>query len=91
MQTEKKVRLRGLLGGHLCEGRAKLMAEHVSRSKFEDFFKEFKEQKVKAGDVSWKDEVSPYEVVAEESDDDDLESELDALDLGSDSERVELE
>lgn len=67
------------------------MAEHVSRSKFEDFFKEFKEQKVKGGDLSWKDEVSPYEVVAEESDDDDLGSEMDALELGSDSERVKFE
>ncbi len=67
------------------------MAEHVSRSKFENFFKEFKEQKVKAGDISWNDEVSPYDVVAEESDDDDLGSVLDALNLSSDSERVELE
>ena len=67
------------------------MTEHVSRSKFENFFKDFKEQKIKVGDVSWKDEVSPYEVVVAESDDDDLGSELDALDLCSDSERVELE
>ncbi len=67
------------------------MAEHVSRSKFEDFFHKFKEQRIKEGDVSWKDEISPYEVVTEESDDDDLGSELDALNLGSDSERVEFE
>jgi hypothetical protein len=67
------------------------MAEHASRSKFEQFFNEYKERKVKEGDVSWKDEVSPYEVVAEESDDDDLGSELDALNLGSDSEREEHE
>lgn len=67
------------------------MAEHVSRSRFEAFFHEFTERKVKEGDVSWKDEVSPYEVVAEESDDDDLGSEMDALNLGSDTERDELE
>lgn len=67
------------------------MTEHVSRSRFEAFFHEFKEQKIKAGDLPWKDEVSPYEVVAEESDGDDLGSELDALDLGSDSEREEHE
>jgi hypothetical protein len=63
------------------------MAEYDSRFQFENFFQEFKEQKVKGGDVSWKDEVSPYEVVAEESDDDDLGSEMKALNLGSDSER----
>jgi MYND finger len=87
---EKLVRCRGLLGGRLHEERAKLMAEHVSRAKFEAFWKEFKEQKIHEGNEAlfeWKDETSPYEVIAEGRDDnDDLGHALDSLALDSDQE-----
>jgi hypothetical protein len=88
LSREKLVRYRGLLGERLFEERAKLMAEHVSRPKFESFWKEFKEQKIHEGNKTlfeWKDEISPYEVIAEGCDDnDDLDHALDSLALDSD-------
>lgn len=43
------------------EERTKLIQEVMSRAKFEEFFAKHKEQMIKAGDVSWTDELSPYE------------------------------
>jgi hypothetical protein len=42
--------LMGLMGAKVCKARAKVMGEHVSRAKFEEFFQAFKEQKVRGGD-----------------------------------------
>ena len=39
------------------EEKIKLMGEHVSQAKFEDFFRGFKDKKVNDGDKSWADEV----------------------------------
>jgi MYND finger len=55
LKQKKVSRLRGLLGGRLCEERGKLMAEHISKTKFETFFKDFK--KVHCGDTSQYNEL----------------------------------
>ncbi|KAE9370875.1 hypothetical protein N431DRAFT_412639 [Stipitochalara longipes BDJ] len=90
---ERFARFKGLGGVRLQEERGKLMDEHVSRAKFEAFWKEFKELKIGGGDASWKDEVLPYEIAASGSsgdgEDDGLEKGLDSLDMGSDSKPVE--
>jgi hypothetical protein len=96
--------LRGLTGVKLREERTKLMAEHVSKAKFEMFFKEFKKQKITGGDASWEDEPSPYDFTATDSDEDErgkaelmkmrvmqvgLDQGLEALGLDSDPDSAE--
>lgn len=39
-------------------GKGKLMAELVSKAKFESFFRGFKDKKVRGGDSSWANEIS---------------------------------
>jgi hypothetical protein len=46
-----------MTGTKLQEEKIKLMGEHVSRAKFEDFFRDFKDKKVNGDDKSWADEV----------------------------------
>ncbi|KAG4432086.1 hypothetical protein IFR05_012440, partial [Cadophora sp. M221] len=40
--------------------KGKLTNELVSKDKFEDFFRNFKDEKVRGGDSSWTAEISPY-------------------------------
>jgi hypothetical protein len=57
---ERHGRLFGLSQAELEVERAKLMKELASKAKFEAAFKIFKEKKIKGGDKSWINEMSPY-------------------------------
>lgn len=52
-------RLKGLSGTKLQQERTEVLGELIKRAKFEIFFAQFKDEKLKAGDVSWADAVSP--------------------------------
>jgi hypothetical protein len=83
--------LKYLKRGKLYAARTRLTAEHVSRTRFEKFFDEFKQEKIGTGDFTWVDEKSPYEVTAEvdfteaesdeESDEDNISETMEALKL----------
>lgn len=52
--------------------REDLMREQICREEFEKFFRGYKETKIKDGDISWKDEKSPYDVTARQNDETDV-------------------
>jgi hypothetical protein len=89
LNMERVARFKGLKDASLQEEKGKLMGEHVSRVKFEEFWKEYKTEKISGGDASWKDKVSPYEVATNgaggDFKHDDLEKGLGSSDLNNNS------
>jgi hypothetical protein len=66
LAIEKQRReLRGKNGGVVAAERTKLIRDLMCRDRFEKFFEDFKDKKVKEGDASWTGEVSPYQNVAQ--------------------------
>jgi hypothetical protein len=48
--------------GQMLSARKKFVKDNISKDKFEQFFNKLKKGKIEAGDASWKDEISPYQV-----------------------------